>query len=288
MNLQRIIWIASFPKSGNTWMRLLLAHLFLPRDKEIDINSINLFTLSDQRQDFYDKANGGPFRTEDPAVWIRMRQKAVRLIAASKPPHHFVKTHARIARVEGFPLIPPDVTAGAIYMLRNPFDVAISYARHMSVSIDESIALMADPDTTNGRATGILELVGRWDHHSRDWLGAPGLRLHKLRYEDLLTETEAEMRRLLGFLGAKVTDGDLRRAIRKTRFSELQKQEKQKGFKERPPQMKQFFHSGTAGGWREKLTPEQIGRIREEFADAIEQHYPELMDESADLARGAA
>lgn len=288
MDLQRILWIASYPKSGNTWIRLMLAHLFLPKDVEVDINTIHRFTTSDQRQDFFDRAHGGPFATTDPSVWIKTRQRAIRLIAASKPPHHFVKTHSKIGRFEGLPLIPPEVTAGALYLMRNPFDVAISYARHQSVGIDEIVTIMGDPEATNGRSTGILESVGRWDDHIRDWLGAPGLRLHKMRYEDMLADTETEMRRLFGFLGAKVTDGALRRAIRKTRFSELQKQEKTKGFSERPEKMQQFFHSGTAGGWRETLTPAQIGRIRESFAGAIERHYPELMDESAERARGAA
>lgn len=286
-DLRRIVWLASFPKSGNTWMRLLLAHYFLPKDVEIDINTIYRFTTADGRQDFFDRAAGRPFQTTDVNEWLAVRPKALRLIATSKPRMHFVKTHCMIALVGGAPLIPPEVTAAAVYMLRNPFDVAISYARHQGVGVDRAIEMMADPNEMNTSKTGIFELIGRWDSHIHGWTSARGLACHAIRYEDMLDDTERCIRGLLGFLNAPVHDGRLRRAIRLTRFSELQKQERRKGFRERPPHMRQFFARGTAGGWREELTPAQVARIRAEFLPAIEKWYPELVGETAAFAEGA-
>lgn len=286
MSLQRIIWIASFPKSGNTWLRLLLAHYFLPKDVEVDINSIHRFTTGDRRQDFFDRAAGRPFRAQSIDEWLAMRGRAIRLIAASKPSHHFVKTHNRVALVGDTPLIPPEVTAAAIYVIRNPFDLCLSYARHQSVDVDRAIELMADDDGVNVSDTGIAELLGRWDTHIESWMTAPGLPRHVMRYEDMAADTEAEMRKLFSFLRIQPKDGQLRRAIRLSRFDELQKQEKTRGFRERPPNMQQFFHSGRAGGWRERLTPAQIGRIGDLFGPTIERHWPELVAESR--AFGAA
>lgn len=288
MSLQRIIWIASFPKSGNTWLRLLLAHYFLPKDVSVDINSIHRFTTGDRRQDFFDRAAGKPFRAESIDQWLAMRQPALRLIAGSKPGHHFVKTHNRVALVGEVPLIPPEVTAAAIYVIRNPFDLCLSYARHQTIGVDEAIELMAKDEAVNVSDTGIAELLGRWDSHIESWLTAPGMPHHLVKYEDMLADTEAEVRKLFRFLRITPQDGLLRRAIRHTRFEELQKQEAKKGFRERPPKMKQFFVSGRAGGWRETLTRAQVARVREHFAPTIERHWPELVDESAALARGAA
>lgn len=129
-NLRRIIWLASYPKSGNTWMRSLLANYFMPAGQAPDINNLRRFTTADVRQDFFDAANGAPFSSHQVEDWLRVRPKALALIAGSKPGTHFVKTHCQAVRYLGQDLIPPQVTAGAVYMLRNPFDLAPSFARH--------------------------------------------------------------------------------------------------------------------------------------------------------------
>lgn len=286
-NLQRIIWLASYPKSGNTWTRSFLANYFLPKGEAPDINSLRRFTTGDARQDIYDTVAGRPFMAADFDEWALMRPKVLDHIAASKPGHHFVKTHCKIDRIGPIDLIPPRVTAAAIYVLRNPFDVAPSLARHMSMSIDEAIEFMENPIAFSATDTNIFEVLGRWDDHVASWTGAQGLPLHVLRYEDLSDDTERGFRALLGFLRAPVRDGTLRRAIRASSFKELKKQERQKGFVERPAGMESFFAKGKAGAWREDLTPAQVARIRESFLPTIEKWYPELLDQTADVAREA-
>ena len=283
-DLRRIVWIASFPKSGNTWVRLLLGHYFLPRDVEFDINSIFRFTTADNRQDFFDRAAGKPFQARDVNDWLAVRPRALRLIAASKPGFHFVKTHCLIGRMGEAVLIPPEVTAAAVYLVRNPFDVATSYARHQNVEIDTAIDMMANPQAISATQTNIFQMLGRWDTHVHGWTSAKGLSCHPIRYEDLLDDTERSFRGLLRFLNAEINDGQLRRAIRLTSFSQLQKEEREKGFRERPPEMRQFFAKGTAGGWRDDLTPQQVARIRSEFLPAIEKWYPEMLEETRAFA----
>lgn len=97
-DLRRIIWLASYPKSGNTWMRSLLAHYFMPKGEAPDINSLFNFTTGDVRADFYDAAVGGTFLAGSLQEWIEVRPRALRLIAASKPGHHFVKTHCQASK----------------------------------------------------------------------------------------------------------------------------------------------------------------------------------------------
>ncbi|MEO0819934.1 MAG: sulfotransferase domain-containing protein [Pseudomonadota bacterium] len=286
-DLRRILWIASFPKSGNTWLRSFLARYFLP-DAGLDINALRRFTTADVRQDFFDRASGrSPFVAEDFDEWVEVRQKAIRLIAASKPNMHFVKTHSRIDAVGPHPLIPPDVTAAAIYLLRNPFDVAQSYSRHLGFDLDTTIGMMMNPKALNASPTRIFEVIGRWDGHIESWLGAPGLQRHVMRYEDMIADPEAAFRAVLGFLGAPVKDGPLRKAIRETSFSKLKKQEQEKGFIERPAHMEAFFARGQAGSWREELTPAQVARLRQAFLPALERWFPELLDETAEVAARA-
>lgn len=282
-DLQRIIWLASFPKSGNTWVRTFLANYFQPSGKAIDINSLRQFTTADVRQDFFDRAVGGPFRGKTVSDWIKVRPKAMRLIAASKSGHHFVKTHCQVGKVESIDLIPPQVTAAAIYIIRNPFDVAPSYARHMALNIDAALDRMTNRLAVHAKASGIMEITGRWDDHISGWTGAPGLPLHVMRYEDMLANTDKAYRDLFKFLRVPVDKAQMRRTLKATSFQALQKQEREAGFGEKPPEMKQFFARGAAGGWREDLTPAQVARIRSEFLPMLKKWYPEMLDETRDF-----
>ena len=283
-DLRRIIWLASFPKSGNTWTRSFLANYFQPPGKTLDINNLRYFTTADVRQDFFDRANGATFRGKTMEDWIKVRPKALRLIAASNSGHHFVKTHCQAIKIDGQDLIMPEITAAAIYLMRNPFDVALSYARHLVVDIDAAIDRMSDRNAIQASEGGILDVVGRWDDHIQTWTTAHGLPMHVMRYEDMVADADKTFRSLFGFLQMPVQRDQLLRALDAASFKSLQKQERQKGFRERPRDMKQFFARGTAGGWRQDLTAVQVARIRSEFLATLEKWYPEMLDETREMA----
>ncbi|WP_101067959.1 sulfotransferase domain-containing protein [Roseovarius salinarum] len=285
-DLKRIIWLASYPKSGNTWMRSLLAHYFMPKGQAPDINHLRQFTTGDTRQDFYDKAAGRRYDDGSFEAWLNIRTRVIELIAASKPGHHFVKTHCQTKQLEGVDLIPPRYTAAAIYILRNPFDLAPSFARHQSTDIDSAIERMCDSEAVMGTETGIYDALGRWDDHIYSWTHAPGLPHHVIRYEDMLAKPAKVMRSLLGnFLRVPVDPPKLAAAIKATTFEAMKKQEETLGFVERPDHMQSFFAKGQAGVWRHDLTPAQVGRIREAFLPTLETWYPELLDETEEFAR---
>ncbi|EDM69440.1 sulfotransferase [Roseobacter sp. AzwK-3b] len=284
-DLHRIIWLASYPKSGNTWMRSLLAHYFMPKGAAPDINNLRQFTTGDSRADFFAAADGGTYTAQGIEDWLRVRPKALRLIAGSKPNHHFVKTHCQAIEFLGEPLIPNDVTAAAIYILRNPFDVALSYARHMNVDLDTAIERMGAPDNVMSSPNHTYDVLGRWDDHIDTWANAQGLSVHVVRYEDLLTKPGPTMRKLLErFLRVKVDQPKLAYAIKSTSFEAMRRQEEKLGFAERPAGMAQFFAKGQAGAWREDMTPAQVARVRELFLPALERWYPEVLKETANMA----
>jgi hypothetical protein len=284
-DLRRIIWLASYPKSGNTWMRSRLAHYVMPPGKAPDINNLRQFTTGDTRADFFDAAAGGKYHGTNLEEWMAVRGKALRLIAASKPDHHFVKTHCQPVRLFDQDVIPPEVTAAAIYILRNPFDLAPSFARHQNCDLDTAITQMLNPDTVTGTPSGIVDLLGRWDDHIHTWTHAGGLPLHVVRYEDLLASPGKAMRALLEkFLRVKVDGPKLARAIKATSFEAMKRQEETLGFIERPQGMQKFFARGQAGVWREDLTPAQAARLRAGFLPALERWYPEMLKETEAFA----
>ncbi|MEM9099670.1 MAG: sulfotransferase domain-containing protein [Pseudomonadota bacterium] len=280
MSMNKIIWLASYPKSGNTWTRILLGNYLLSDKQAISINELSKVTKTDVRQDLYDKAAGRPFVANDFDDAIALRPKVQRIIAAESQGHQFVKTHSKIERIGNVDLILPEVTAAAVYIMRNPFDVAPSFAHHTGQSIDEIIDNMTNPRMIFSSQTQIMEVLGSWDAHVASWLNAPGLPRHVMRYEDMIGDTEKTIRGLLQFLQVPVRDGPLRRAIRMSSFKELQKQEATRGFRERPQQVDKFFRKGRSGSWRDELTPAQVGRIREAFLPTLEAHYPEMLGET--------
>lgn len=284
-DLQRIIWISSYPKSGNTWMRSFLAHYMMPPGEAPDINNLRKFTTGDSRQDIFDAAAGRKFRAKSSEEWMEMRPRVLRMIAASKPNHHFVKTHCQAVKYLDKDLIPPELTAAAIYILRNPFDLSLSFARHMSIDVDAAIGRMVDGNTMMSTETGIVEALGRWDEHIASWTTAPGLPLYVVRYEDLLAKPAKNFSVLLNeFLRLKVDKPKLAKAVKATSFSAMKKQETDLGFFEKPAGMESFFNKGQAGVWRDELTPAQVGRIRQEFLPTLEKRYPEMLKETAEFA----
>lgn len=269
-------------------MRSLLAHYFMPKGSAPDINNLRQFTTGDGRVDFYAAAAGGTYNAQGIDDWLRVRPQALRLIAGSKNSHHFVKTHCQAINYMGQDLVPSEVTAAAVYILRNPFDVSLSYARHMSSTVDEAIELMGRRDNIMGSPQHVYDILGRWDDHIDTWVDANGLAVHLVRYEDLLNKPGATMRQLLdGFLKVRVDAPKLAYAIKSTSFEAMRQQEERLGFAERPAVMAQFFARGHAGGWRDEMTPIQVARVRELFLPTIERWYPELVKETAELAAQA-
>jgi len=286
-DLHRIIWLASYPKSGNTWMRSLLAHYFMPKGQAPDINSLRNFTTGDNRVDFYDRAAGGQYTGETVRDWLRVRHSALKMIAGSKDGHHFVKTHCPPIFYEDHELIPSNVTAAAIYIMRNPFDVVLSFARHTGEDLDTTVQRMQSDQNVMASPRAMFDILGRWDRHVDAWTDVNGLAVHIIRYEDLLAKPGPTVRKLLEkFLKVKVDTPKLTYAIKATSFESLKKQEEEHGFRERPEGMKSFFAKGKAGGWKEELTPEQVGTLREAFLPTLEKWYPEMLKETAEFAEG--
>jgi len=162
----RIIWLASFPKSGNTWMRAFLHNLMRNPNEAYDINRLGEFSFSDSTLNFYQR-----YLTKPRAEWtnreiMETRWKVQRDIGQMTPDDVFTKTHNALVEFEGMPMIHMDLTAGAIYIVRNPLDVCISLADHYGCSLDESIRIMNVPSSgTPNTEVLTFEVHNTWSTH---------------------------------------------------------------------------------------------------------------------------
>jgi len=263
---QNIIWVASFPKSGNTWVRALLHNLLRERSTPAcdaaDINRLNEATAWEIPVGPYARLLGRPVDQVSPREIAEARPRVQAKLAASRQHPFLVKTHLCVGKDWEAPTINLDATLAAIYIVRNPLDVAISYAHHSGISIDAMIASMANPGLrTPGNSTNVYEVLGSWSEHVGSWIGLNTRPVHILRYEDLLAHTPRSLAALARFLGLEPDEEQLKAAIAKSSFAEMSRQEAEYGFKERPETSKVFFREGRAGQWRDVLTPDQIAEI---------------------------
>jgi hypothetical protein len=263
---QNIVWLASYPKSGNTWIRALLCNLNreLSGDAALpaDINRLSEFTAWEIPAARYARLLGKPASEASHREIAEIRPRVQADLARSRAQPFLVKTHQCLGNDWQTPTINLDATLAAIYIARNPLDVAISYAHHSGISIDDMIASMATTGlTTPGTPNNVYEMLGSWSEHVASWLGLDNRPLLILRYEDLSVNPLRALATLARFLGLAPTEEQLRAAIAKSSFAEMCRQEAENGFNERPPTAKIFFRAGRAGQWRDVLSKNQIAEI---------------------------
>ena len=256
-----ITWLASYPKSGNTWVRAFLANYMAGEAEPLPLDRLTEYATGESGAHLYRRHD-----PRDPAAYTiedvqRLRPLVHRDLAAAASGPVFVKTHNAVRLVRGLPLLTPAVTGGAIYVLRDPRDVAVSYGRHLGRPIDWVISYMADPGASLADTGKVFEQPSSWSIHVASWTERPNKRLHVMRYEDMAADPGAAFRAMLGFLGQDPKPERLALALDHSRFETLQAQEQAQGFAEKPVGAPTFFHTGRAGQWREALTPEQARRI---------------------------
>jgi hypothetical protein len=265
-----LVWLASYPKSGNTWTRHFLHSLIRGADKPHDINAMIGLTAGDSSANWYKALLDKPLKdcSEEDVAGVRMR--ANERIAAGADGLVFVKTHNALVSHHGAPMINGAVTAGAIYIVRNPLDVAISLSHFLSCSIDRAIAYMANEGTVvpNSEKTA-YSYYGSWSENVLSWTHRPMQHLHVMRYEDMVERPLDAFGRLADWLLLRPTPRALEAAIEASSFDRLKQQEEEAGFIEKPKSAEKFFREGRAGQWEEILTGLQIAAIVDAHRDQM-------------------
>ncbi|CAK0744923.1 Sulfotransferase domain-containing protein [Azospirillaceae bacterium] len=265
---RRNVWLASYPKSGNTWMRLVLTSL-RKGGKAVDINRLadgGEGSLLSARS-LFDRLLDVESSDLSPDEAFQLRPRLWDVAEWGGTPQTIWKVHDIWERnADNQPLFPPAVTAASLYLVRDPRDVAVSWAHHRNCDIDSAIAIMADKDCWGARKAGRMTLqlpqhYSSWSDHVESWLFRSGLDPLVIRYEEMAADLAAVLRTVTVALGWSCTPDAIAAAVAATRFERLREQEQREGFIERSPHAATFFRRGVAGGWRDVLTPDQAARI---------------------------
>jgi Sulfotransferase domain len=283
--MTRTVWLASYPKSGNTWLRMLIANLSA-KDNPMDINDLperggiasargpfDYLTLIDSGLLTYDEIDALRPRVYEELA--RGAQDDEYDDPQDVPPVRFVKVHDAYTQTpQGEPLLAGSRGAErAIVIVRDPRDVAPSMAIHSHTSIDEAIAVMNNAEAAFCAKPGrqhnqLRQKLPGWSGHVASWLEQTDIPIHLVRYEDLQADAAGALRRVLTFAGRPAADNEIARAVAFADFAQLRQQEQDKGFREapRPHAGGNFFRRGEAGAWRDELTAEQVARIEDAHA----------------------
>ena len=266
-----ILWLASYPKSGNTWLRAFLHNLFRNEKTPFDINRMAELTAGDSQAQWFKRLDPRPPAELGQEDLARLRPKVHALLSESAPDTVMVKTHNALVDVDGVPMITQSLTAGAIYVVRNPLDVLVSYADHLGQPVDDVITLMETRGFQTPASEDLVpEHYGDWSTHVESWTGRPHPQLHVVRYEDMSRRPNSTFRAVAAFLGLKPPRERLERAMRHSSFRVLRTQEDRAGFVERTPVQNRFFRAGKVGGWRRALDDAQVRRIVERHRAQME------------------
>ena len=257
-----IVWIAAYPRSGNTWTRLFvcnLARLLAGAEEERNFNNLLPLSPWDGDPKYYrEHVDVAAPDSEEKITRIAMlRHQVHRDFASRNSGLVFGKTHWLLGRAFDRATFDFSVMAGAVYCVRNPLDVAISLAHHLNQTVDFAVRFM-------GRSNAYIstDLLGSWSENVESWTRSLGPDVCIVRFEDLLEDPHLWFGVVARHIfGAQPTEQQIARAVELCSFDRLQSQEEEHGYFAYESKAKKFFRAGRRGQWRKVLNAPQVERI---------------------------
>lgn len=267
-DLKKIVWLASYPKSGNTWFRAFLTALLDTDHKGIDINQLHRTTIASSRLLFDDTTGIASSDLSFDEI-DRLRPSVYKLNATESTDLVYHKVHDAWQKLpDGTELFQQEVTHAVIYFIRNPLDVAVSFSNHLAVSIDKTIDILNDPSYAfcyrpDRLHNQLRQKLFTWSSHVKSWVDESRLPVFVMRYEDMIEQPLKTFSDAVSFIGLQYSSGDILKAVDQCSFENLKLQEVEKGFNEKNAKTSRFFRKGITGDWKNCLTENQTRRIAE-------------------------
>ena len=272
-----IIWIASYPKSGNTWVRALIAHYFFSKDKKFYfeiLKNIPNFNVSD----FISEKT--PLKSNDDVIknWLPVQN----FINKKFKRNLFFKTHNACIKKDGNEFTNEKVSAGCIYVVRDPRNVVTSYKNFENQTYKDVAKNMFDTkgylssNESTFKKFGIkgIEIISSWAENYNSWVhNKYNIPVCLIKYENLCIDPFREFKKIFEFLKkiskeekTQIDNERLKNTIEETSFENLKNLEKKEGFLEKQNRKVNFFNQGRENNWKEILPKEISLEIEKKFS----------------------
>ena len=273
-----IIWISSYPKSGNTYLRSFLSSYYYSKDGKFDfdlllnINQFPALRYSDNKSYTY---------VEAAKNWIIDQKKFF-----NKEKIFFLKTHNSLQEYFGYRFTKSSETLGAIYIVRDPRNVLSSMCNHYTMNFNEMYGKMIDENASlsiknpDGNLSN-FSFLGSWSNHYKSWKNNFEFKTLFIRYEDLEEDVHNQFWKILTFIeeltgkNEPINKKKFENSINSTNFSSLKRKEKLHGFKESPTFKKDnktnFFNLGFKNKWQQNLPEEISNKIKNKFFNELKE-----------------
>ena len=280
---KKIIWVSSYPKSGNTWLRSILTSLFYSENGKFNFELLKYIKHFDSpaNYSFIQKINMDDYRSLSKIKIISKYRLLAQEKLKTENEFIFFKTHSANASLNNYQYTNEKNSLGVIHIVRDPRDIVISYSKYQNISIDRAIEKITNKSTIeytgfkdeDGSSSLITKklpyIMSSWDINFNSWdrLDVPKL---FIKYEDLLQNPLIAVNKIISFfqnnIKVKISDLDIKieNIIKTTNFQFLKNQEQKYGFKEATTNS-DFFRKGINNQWKEILTKKQIEKIENNF-----------------------
>ena len=272
-----IIWIASYPKSGNTWVRSFVIAYYFCENGIFDVNKLSLIQDYPNKQFFKETVKKGEIHKHwDSSQKNICDEKKVK----------FLKTHNSLITAFGNDFTKPEYSLGVIHVIRDPRNIITSlknhydfenYERALKFMQDENKILEDYPHLKNYAKTNI---INSWRINYQSWMGNKNFRRLTIRYEDMVKDPQQTFEKLLVFINTlmrfkdKIDPKKLSNAIETTNFKSLQDIENKGKFSENVYSLKdnkkiKFFYQGPENDWKKNLDENMIKKMNEYYQNDL-------------------
>ena len=263
---QQIVWLSSYPKSGNTWARCFFDAYF---SGSVDINAL-LTTVGDDIAARCLPGDGTEPHKLPVDIQVLLRGMGLyRLVNQYNQSKIdglplIVKTHNAHMLCNGVELLSGCLTKSVIHIVRDPRDVLLSFAKHMGKPIDEMIDLFCDRLRVihDKRNPKMSDFISSWSAHVASFANSDTHNVKIFKYEDMKSDPVKQFYNMLVHAGIQPDIERVQKAVDLVALDQLKRQEAKDGFTESSPFAKnQFFGDGATGGWNGKLSQSQVFKI---------------------------